>query len=333
MSDSDNDYIDVGEEEEVNSSEEAIEEVPNRVGCGRGKDIAWVEMARYKDKAEYENSVYHLDIRKYFTLRKPRENWYSDNEHYTCKYARKRGFLKCPIQYKVHFLTTSEEVVVEGNTRCHIHKEDTDYTTSKNFHWTIEQTEIVLNGVRNEASTKVIKRNLKDANVFSEDNFPSQSQLTTKIHHCRKIISRTIEIFDTHQLRQKIGEKLEVPADDTESYIVYHHVDDEDSEVDPHFSIIWTSKKLLARIGEDLTQDDATYRYGSMTSTLIPFIVLFLRLTWQGYPFFVSGRSCPTGKFFPTHVTLASHEDTRAWETSYKFVKDIVIPRYVLYQT
>ena len=43
----------------------------------------------------------------------------TDNEHYTCMYARKHGFMKCPIQYKVHFLTTSEEVVVEGNTRLH----------------------------------------------------------------------------------------------------------------------------------------------------------------------------------------------------------------------
>ena len=47
----------------------------------------------FNDKAEYENSVFYLDIRKYFTP------------------------MKCPIQYKVHFLTTSEEVVFEGNTR------------------------------------------------------------------------------------------------------------------------------------------------------------------------------------------------------------------------
>ena len=81
---------------------------------------------------------------------------------------------------------------------------------------------------------------------------------------------------------------------------------------EPHFCIIWTSKKLLARIGEELTQDDATYR-----------------LTWQGYPFFVSGRSHPCGKFFPTHVTLASHEDSRACACSYRFVQDKVTPRYV----
>ena len=103
---------------------------------------------------------------------------------------------------------------------------------------------------------------------------------------------------------------MEIPEDELESYIVYHHVDDENPNEDPHFCIIWTSKKLTARISSDLVQDDATYR-----------------LTWQGYPFFVSGRSTPTGKFFPTHVTLASNEDTRSWECSYKFVQEKAISR------
>ena len=220
--------------------------------------------------------------------------------------------MKCPLQYKVHFLTTSEEVVLESNTRSRIHQEITDYdTVGPNRHWTVEQTEIVIQSLRNEASAKVVERNLRDANVFTEDNFPTPVELNTKIQHCRKIIRKTVQIFDTHQLRQKIEEKLEIPFDNTDSYIAYHHVDDEQEENEPHFSIIWTSKKLLARISDELTQDDATYR-----------------LTWQGYPFFVSGRSTPTGKFFPSHVLLASHEDTRAWETSYKFVKKIAIPKY-----
>ena len=63
MSDSDNDYIDVVEEDDT--SEEIIDEVPSRVGLGCGKDIAWVKMARFNDKAEYENFVFYLDIRKY----------------------------------------------------------------------------------------------------------------------------------------------------------------------------------------------------------------------------------------------------------------------------
>ena len=82
--------------------------------------------------------------------------------------------------------------------------------------------------------------------------------------------------------KPKIAKKLDVPDDDTESYIVYHHIDDEQELKEPHFCIIWTSKKLSARIGGELTQDDATYR-----------------LLWQGYPFYVSGRSHSCGRLFP----------------------------------
>jgi hypothetical protein len=184
MSDSDDDYIDIGEVDDIVDDVEGNEsEVPEKNGIGRGKDIEWVEIARFKDKAAFETSHYFLDIKKYFTLRQGRESWYSDSEHYTCKFARKRSF---------------------------------------------------------------------------EENFPTRVQLNTKIQHCRSIIRKTIQIFDTHQLRQKIEEKLGVPTDDTESYIAYNHVDDENEVEDPHFSIIWTSNKLIARISDDMTQDDAT---------------------------------------------------------------------------
>ena len=264
MSDSDDDYIDIGEVDEdiVDDAEENDGATKDRTGKGRGKDIEWIEMARFKDKAAFETSHYFLDIKKYFTLRQGRESWYSDNEYYTCKFARKRSYVKCPLEYKVHFLTTSEEVVLQSNTRSHIHQEVTNYDTFGPYrHWTIEQTEIVMNTLRNDGSAKTIERNLRDANVFSEENFPTRVQPNTKIQHCRSIIRKTIQIFDTHQLRQKIEEKLGVPTDDTESYIAYNHVDDENEVEDPHFSIIWTSNKLIARISDDMTQDDATYRY------------------------------------------------------------------------
>ena len=176
MSDSDDDYIDIGEEDDIVDDVEGNEsEVPEKNGIGRGKDIEWVEIARFKDKAAFETSHYFLDIKKYFTLRQGRESWYSDSEHYTCKFARKRSFVKCPLQYKVHFMTTSEEVMLQSNTRSHIHQEVTNYDTiGPNRHWTIEQTEIVMNTLRNDGSAKTIERNLRDANVFSEENFPTR---------------------------------------------------------------------------------------------------------------------------------------------------------------
>ena len=94
-----------------------------------------------------------MDISKYFTLRNGRESWYSDSEHYTCKFARKRSFVKCPLQYKVHFLTTSEEVVLLSNTRSRIHQEITNYDTyGPKRHWTAEQAEIVVKTLKYDGS-------------------------------------------------------------------------------------------------------------------------------------------------------------------------------------
>ena len=160
-----------------------------------------------------------------------------------------------------------------------------------------------------------------------------------KSRYCHELIKRTQQITTTHELRQKIQEHLGVPDDDLTPYIAFHKVLDEDTMVEPLFSIVWTSKKLLARVGKEMTQDDATYRSSksslSTSSSSVYLSISFsstfsFRLMWQGYPFFVSGRSTSTGKFFPTHVTLASHEDTEAWKASYNFIKNIagVTPRY-----
>ena len=122
MSDSDSDYFDIGENDGtvVDDDIDDIEPAPDRSGKGRGKDIEWLEVARYTDKSTYENSAFFLDIKKNFTMRRSRETDFSDNEHFTCKYSRKRGFRVCPLQYKVHFLTTSNEILVMSNTRCHV---------------------------------------------------------------------------------------------------------------------------------------------------------------------------------------------------------------------
>ena len=75
-------------------------------------------------------------------------------------------------------------------------------------------------------------------------------------------------MFNTHELRQMIQQKLTIPEDELESYIAFHEDDQE-----PKFNIIWTSKKLLARVGKEMTQDDATYRYATeVTSVFIQYV-------------------------------------------------------------
>ena len=70
-------------------------------------------------------------------------------------------------------------------------------------------------------------------------------------------------------------------------------MDDEHEEEEPRFSIISTSTKLLARVGNEMTQDDAAYRQNNLLSIFhFDFILSFIiRMNWQGYPFFVLGRS------------------------------------------
>ena len=144
-------------------------------------------------------------------------------------------------------------------------------------------------------SCQVILRNLENAQLFADGQFPTRQQLNNKIQHCRNSLKKTEQIFTTHDLREKIKEKLEIPEDEMEAYIAYHEVLDEEEDEEPRFTVIWTSKKLLARTSNNLTQDDATYR-----------------LVWQGFPFFVSGVSSSNGRFHPTHCTLRSHEDSYA---------------------
>ena len=79
--DSDSDYIDIAEEplhEEGVTAEEAT-----RTCRGPGKDIDWIEIARFANNAEYKESEYFKDIDKNFTVRKARETFYADTEHFT----------------------------------------------------------------------------------------------------------------------------------------------------------------------------------------------------------------------------------------------------------
>ena len=67
----------------------------------------------------------------------------------------------------------------------------------------------------------------------------------------------------------------------TEVYVVDSDIKDDDGK-GVRFHIIFSTKKIKARMSSKLMQDDATYR-----------------LNWMGFPVFVSGRSSITDKFFP----------------------------------
>ena len=250
MSDSDSDYCDVGtintiEAVEVSSSESGAVNSKNGKRV-RGKDIQWYEFCIFDSTDDFKKSELSVSLTSDFTKKFSRENIHADTETFICKFARRRGYLPCPLKFKVNFFSTSELVLVETNLvhPAHNHVANADHDTEGSaFRWTREQTEMIRQGVANEAKPKVIRRNMENANLFSGGRVPTSLELNNKIAHVRKQLHGSSQIFDTHKLREKINEFSEIPDDDLTGYIVSSEVHDEDEDADPRFNIIWTSKK------------------------------------------------------------------------------------------
>ena len=83
------------------------------------------------------------------------------------------------------------------------------------------------------------------------------------------------------ELREAVSKMIKEPVDNTEAFFCHHDITDDEEEDAVRFVV--TTKKMKSRISSELVQDDATYR-----------------LTWQGFPVFVSGRST-------RHMTVSSH--------------------------
>ena len=282
MCDSDSDYVDACEEDTDNvdnvatksRSKPRINEEGIKV---RGKDVEWVQIVKFHDEEEYKNSEMKKTLDKNFSRRKNRAFEYGDVENFICKFARKVGYLACPLKYKVIFISTSSEVLVECNDdgETHAHEDDPEHTidATKQFRWSKEQTDIITEGVINHAKPNVIKRNLNNANVLGS-NKPTKQQLYNKIASLKKSVFPSQNIVNTHDLRQRVAANLEVPENDIDGYIVYNDIDDENEEEEPRFTIIFSTKKNLSKMkSERVLQTDATYR-----------------LNWLGFPVFVVGK-------------------------------------------
>ena len=107
----------------------------------------------------------------------------------------------------MNYLSTCDIVIVQTakDISEHIHMKDPDYQNSGNFFkWSVDQTNMVFQGVKNEAKPKIILRNLREANLFEDGKEPTSLQLNNKIRSCRTIIKHSDQVFSTHELREKI---------------------------------------------------------------------------------------------------------------------------------
>ena len=195
-------------------------------------------MKRFATANEYVDSDIGKKIVEEFTSRKSREFDYADVKIYHCRYSRRVGFKPCPWMFKVSFLTRCSDVIVETNDGLmdHLHDEDPEYELNPGavFKWTEEMNKIIEEGVVNHAKPNVIKRNLNEANLFLSRK-PSTIQLYNKIAAVRKRVFPSINIVNTHQMRQRISNVLEIPASEVEGYVPYWEIDDENDEKEPRF--------------------------------------------------------------------------------------------------
>ena len=280
-SDSDSDFSDAADSNPTEKDERAATNVKtNKNGMKvRGKDLDWVETNKFADANNYKNSDIAKQLEKEFTVRKNREFAYADVQIYHCTFSRKVGYLPCPWQIKVSFLTHSAEVIVESldGLGGHEHAENPEAVnkTGAVFKWTEEQTDIIEGCLRINRNTKpnFMKRKMNDENVFGLKK-PTHVQLYNKVAATKKKLFPSDNILNTYQFRQKIAEVLEVPESEVKGFVPYWDIIDETDEEDPRFCVVFSTLKNQAKLGSNgLLQTDATYR-----------------LNWMGFPVFVLGK-------------------------------------------
>ena len=294
-SDNDSDYSDAEDEVELENIVARDKQV-NKDGISfRGKDVNWVEVYRF---ATHESEI-GKKIADEFTVRKDREFEYADVKIHHCKFSRRVGFKPCPWNFKVSFLAHSSDVVVETNDGLehHIHEVDEEYNQNPGavFKWTDEMNKIIKNSEMNHNKPNKTLRLLNEANVFISRR-PTKIQLYNKCAAIRKTLNPTINMVNTHQMRQKIQEVLNVPESEVEGFVPFWEIDDENDNKEPRFCVIFATKKSQATLSSiDFLQPDATYR-----------------LNWMGFPVFVFGECvlfilCMCIHISPRFLGLDSH--------------------------
>ena len=120
-----------------------------------------------------------------------------------------------------------------------------------------------MNGVKASSTPKVILCSLRDQGCFPDgvEVEPTKIQLYNKIAHVKKVCNLAESLDNTHELREKIKQYLEVPENDIESYVAHAKIEDENNEEEVRFVIIFTTKRILRYLkNSNNIHLDCTYR-------------------------------------------------------------------------
>ena len=116
-------------------------------------------------------------------------------------------------------MATATEVSVECNIKekTHDHQRDDDFgIDGKLFRWTDEQ-EKESKSLKNHVKAAQIERRLNEKNLFHAQKATKQ-QLYNRIANTKKKIFKHQSIVNTHDLRQRVSEHLQVPEEDVQGY-------------------------------------------------------------------------------------------------------------------
>ena len=100
--------LDADEAIEENANEESDQvTVTVRINSNgknvRGRDIDWKEKVTYASAKEYHDSPLFTDIKDQYTLKRKHDLEYGESQHFTCKFARRKKYVKCTHEYKIIF--------------------------------------------------------------------------------------------------------------------------------------------------------------------------------------------------------------------------------------
>ena len=115
------------------------------------------------------------------------------------------------------------------------------------YKWTPKMTEIICQCVSNKGKPQVALRNMREAGCFDHLHpEPIMELLYNKFAATKKSLNPEAKIMTTFDMRQLINKHLEVPVDETEGYIPFYDIQDEDPK-HLKFTVTFASKKSISR--------------------------------------------------------------------------------------
>ena len=160
------------ESESVGSSEKSRK---------RRKHFNWRQVARFESPQEFNRSHMKEELDRQMIRNRVWRSSEARNENYDCKLFKKQAWKSCLRKYRVIYLNTSFAIMVLSTSHEHHHEEEAGFTTKDNYHWTVQQEEIVAQSLVTHMNSTLILEELRWFNLVNgSGNLPSLLQVGRK---------------------------------------------------------------------------------------------------------------------------------------------------------